>query len=162
MLYRDKLVFLLPFFFFSFSLGILSPFVISSFLIIHFLFYPKTKKGVHLRALSLEIVLVSFEIELPFPVGVTLHYPYQHLYMIYMVISILKFFWIFSRFLMCRKLEQKSMLLLTNTIFGQGYFLSRFNEHVMLYQRTSYSEITSSLWLSLRLQVYFKIKMVGR
>ncbi|KAK6911073.1 ABC transporter type 1, transmembrane domain, partial [Dillenia turbinata] len=32
-------------------------------------------------------------------------------------------------------------------------FLAGFSEHVTLYQRTSYSEITASLWLSLRLQV---------
>ncbi|KAF9613747.1 hypothetical protein IFM89_010477 [Coptis chinensis] len=31
-------------------------------------------------------------------------------------------------------------------------FLARFTEHVALYQRTSYTEITASLWLSLRLQ----------
>ncbi|XP_031269969.1 ABC transporter C family member 13-like isoform X2 [Pistacia vera] len=36
---------------------------------------------------------------------------------------------------------------------GQEYFLAKFNEHVALYQRTSYSELTASLWLSLRLQV---------
>ncbi|XXG51840.1 hypothetical protein AAC387_Pa03g0319 [Persea americana] len=32
-------------------------------------------------------------------------------------------------------------------------FLARFIEHVALYQQTSYSELTASLWLSLRLQL---------
>ncbi|XP_065867125.1 ABC transporter C family member 13 isoform X1 [Euphorbia lathyris] len=35
----------------------------------------------------------------------------------------------------------------------EDYFLAKFNEHVTLYQRTSYSEIIASLWLSLRLQL---------
>ncbi|KAK2986502.1 hypothetical protein RJ640_021377, partial [Escallonia rubra] len=36
---------------------------------------------------------------------------------------------------------------------SQDFFLTRFTEHVILYQRTSYTELTASLWLSLRLQV---------
>lgn len=36
---------------------------------------------------------------------------------------------------------------------ARDYFLARFTEHVTLYQRTSYSEILASLWLSLRLQM---------
>ncbi|KAJ0008012.1 hypothetical protein Pint_30337 [Pistacia integerrima] len=36
---------------------------------------------------------------------------------------------------------------------SEEYFLAKFNEHVALYQRTSYSELTASLWLSLRLQL---------
>ncbi|XP_059642397.1 ABC transporter C family member 13 isoform X2 [Cornus florida] len=35
---------------------------------------------------------------------------------------------------------------------SEEFFVSKFAEHVTLYQRTSYSEITASLWLSLRLQ----------
>ncbi|KAF5176046.1 ABC transporter ATP-binding protein/permease VMR1, partial [Thalictrum thalictroides] len=38
--------------------------------------------------------------------------------------------------------------------FGaKEHFLDRFIEHVALYQRTSYSEVMASLWLSLRLQL---------
>ncbi|EYU21737.1 hypothetical protein MIMGU_mgv1a0212503mg, partial [Erythranthe guttata] len=33
------------------------------------------------------------------------------------------------------------------------YFLFRFMQHVQIYQRTSYTEIVASLWLSLRLQL---------
>lgn len=36
---------------------------------------------------------------------------------------------------------------------SEDYFLTRFTEFVSLYQRTSYSELTASLWLSLRLQL---------
>lgn len=36
--------------------------------------------------------------------------------------------------------------------------MAKFTEHVILYQRTSYSETTASLWLSLRLQVYVMIE----
>lgn len=39
----------------------------------------------------------------------------------------------------------------------QENFVDRFIEHLTLYQRTSYSEIIASLWLSLRLQVSFLI-----
>ncbi|XP_073104173.1 ABC transporter C family member 13 isoform X5 [Elaeis guineensis] len=35
----------------------------------------------------------------------------------------------------------------------EEFFMGRFMEHVTLYQQTSYSELTASLWLSLRLQV---------
>ncbi|XP_023761858.1 ABC transporter C family member 13 [Lactuca sativa] len=35
---------------------------------------------------------------------------------------------------------------------SEDYFLARFVEHVKMYQKTSYSEIIASLWLSLRLQ----------
>ncbi|KAJ0075562.1 hypothetical protein Patl1_34753 [Pistacia atlantica] len=38
---------------------------------------------------------------------------------------------------------------------SEEYFLAKFNEHVALYHRTSYSELTASLWLSLRLQHLF-------
>lgn len=37
--------------------------------------------------------------------------------------------------------------------------MAKFKEHVVLYQRTSYSELTASLWLSLRLQVYLRFQM---
>ncbi|XP_037494972.1 ABC transporter C family member 13 isoform X2 [Jatropha curcas] len=36
---------------------------------------------------------------------------------------------------------------------SEDYFFAKFTEHVTLYQRTSYSEIIASLWLSLRLQL---------
>ncbi|KAL9386523.1 hypothetical protein Peur_019647 [Populus x canadensis] len=36
---------------------------------------------------------------------------------------------------------------------SEDYFMEKFIEHVTLYQRTSYSEIIASLWLSLRLQL---------
>ncbi|KAH9667473.1 multidrug resistance-associated protein 11 [Citrus sinensis] len=36
---------------------------------------------------------------------------------------------------------------------SEDYFMAKFKEHVVLYQRTSYSELTASLWLSLRLQL---------
>ncbi|XP_022714739.1 ABC transporter C family member 13 isoform X2 [Durio zibethinus] len=36
---------------------------------------------------------------------------------------------------------------------SEDYFLARFTELVAQYQRTSYSELTASLWLSLRLQL---------
>ncbi|OVA01330.1 ABC transporter [Macleaya cordata] len=36
---------------------------------------------------------------------------------------------------------------------AEEYFLARFTEHIALYQKTSYSELTASLWLSLRLQL---------
>lgn len=36
---------------------------------------------------------------------------------------------------------------------AEDFFFARFKEHVALYQKTSYSEITASLWLSLRLQL---------
>ncbi|EXB55132.1 ABC transporter C family member 13 [Morus notabilis] len=36
---------------------------------------------------------------------------------------------------------------------SKDYFLERFMKHVTLYQKTSYSELTASLWLSLRLQL---------
>ncbi|KAK9281952.1 hypothetical protein L1049_004861 [Liquidambar formosana] len=36
---------------------------------------------------------------------------------------------------------------------SEDFFFVRFIEHVTLYQRTSYSELTASLWLSLRLQL---------
>ncbi|KAI4962999.1 hypothetical protein ZWY2020_020539, partial [Hordeum vulgare] len=35
----------------------------------------------------------------------------------------------------------------------EGFFLERFVQHLTLYQKTSYSELTASLWLSLRLQL---------
>nr|CAB3469604.1 unnamed protein product [Digitaria exilis] len=35
----------------------------------------------------------------------------------------------------------------------EGFFLAKFIQHVTLYQKTSYSELTASLWLSLRLQL---------
>ncbi|XP_024972697.1 ABC transporter C family member 13 [Cynara cardunculus var. scolymus] len=35
---------------------------------------------------------------------------------------------------------------------SEDFFLTRFIEHVKMYQKTSYSEIIASLWLSLRLQ----------
>lgn len=35
---------------------------------------------------------------------------------------------------------------------SEDFFLARFIEHVKMYQKTSYSEIIASLWLSLRLQ----------
>ncbi|XP_068652459.1 ABC transporter C family member 13 [Aristolochia californica] len=36
---------------------------------------------------------------------------------------------------------------------AEVFFEARFTEHVRTYQRTSYSELTASLWLSLRLQL---------
>lgn len=36
---------------------------------------------------------------------------------------------------------------------AEEYFLARFTGHVELYQKTSYSEVTANLWLSLRLQL---------
>ncbi|XP_044487071.1 ABC transporter C family member 13 isoform X3 [Mangifera indica] len=36
---------------------------------------------------------------------------------------------------------------------SEDYFFAKFNEHVALYQRTSFSELIASLWLSLRLQL---------
>ncbi|CAK7336312.1 unnamed protein product [Dovyalis caffra] len=36
---------------------------------------------------------------------------------------------------------------------SEDFFLEKFMEHVTLYQRTSYSEMIASLWLSLRLQL---------
>ncbi|KAL5574463.1 hypothetical protein UlMin_016162 [Ulmus minor] len=36
---------------------------------------------------------------------------------------------------------------------SEDYFLARFIKHVTLYQQTSYTELTASLWLSLRLQL---------
>ncbi|XVF24656.1 hypothetical protein REPUB_Repub13aG0145900 [Reevesia pubescens] len=46
---------------------------------------------------------------------------------------------------------------------SQDYFLARFTKLVAQYQRTSYSELTASLWLSLRLQLIaaFIISFVG-
>lgn len=38
-------------------------------------------------------------------------------------------------------------------VIFQELFMGRFIEHMTRYQRTSYSEISASLWLSLRLQV---------
>ncbi|XP_022153504.1 ABC transporter C family member 13 isoform X3 [Momordica charantia] len=35
----------------------------------------------------------------------------------------------------------------------EDFFFTRFTKHIILYQQTSYSEITASLWLSLRLQL---------
>ncbi|CAL5046453.1 unnamed protein product [Urochloa decumbens] len=35
----------------------------------------------------------------------------------------------------------------------EGFFLERFIQHVTIYQKTSYSELIASLWLSLRLQL---------
>uniref|UniRef100_A0A9I9E0F0 ABC-type xenobiotic transporter n=1 Tax=Cucumis melo TaxID=3656 RepID=A0A9I9E0F0_CUCME len=35
----------------------------------------------------------------------------------------------------------------------EDFFFTRFTKHITLYQQTSYSEITASLWLSLRLQL---------
>lgn len=40
-----------------------------------------------------------------------------------------------------------------NSIVVQDLFLLKFNKHLMTYQRTSYSEVIASLWLSLRLKV---------
>lgn len=37
--------------------------------------------------------------------------------------------------------------------YVQEFFLCRFMQHMQMYQRTSYTEIIASLWLSLRLQV---------
>lgn len=37
---------------------------------------------------------------------------------------------------------------------GQDLFFGRFTDQVKLYQQTSYTELTASLWLSLRLQVH--------
>ncbi|XP_027169805.1 ABC transporter C family member 13 isoform X1 [Coffea eugenioides] len=36
---------------------------------------------------------------------------------------------------------------------SEDFFFLRFIEHITVYQRTSYSEVTASLWLSLRLQL---------
>ncbi|KAI3939222.1 hypothetical protein MKX01_002090 [Papaver californicum] len=36
---------------------------------------------------------------------------------------------------------------------AEDYFLGKFMDHIALYQKTSYSELTASLWLSLRLQL---------
>ncbi|RZC79401.1 hypothetical protein C5167_003644 [Papaver somniferum] len=36
---------------------------------------------------------------------------------------------------------------------AEDYFLGRFMDHIALYQKTSYSELIASLWLSLRLQL---------
>ncbi|XP_027340067.1 ABC transporter C family member 13 isoform X3 [Abrus precatorius] len=36
---------------------------------------------------------------------------------------------------------------------SEDFFFSKFNEHVTVYQKTSYTEIVASLWLSLRLQL---------
>ncbi|CAI9113865.1 OLC1v1014556C1 [Oldenlandia corymbosa var. corymbosa] len=36
---------------------------------------------------------------------------------------------------------------------SEDFFFCRFTQHVRLYQRASYSEVTASLWLSLRLQL---------
>ncbi|KAJ7951988.1 ABC transporter C family member 13 [Quillaja saponaria] len=36
---------------------------------------------------------------------------------------------------------------------SEDFFFARFTEHVTLYQKTSYTEVTASLWLSLRLQL---------
>lgn len=36
---------------------------------------------------------------------------------------------------------------------SEDFFMDKFSKHVALYQKTSYSEITASLWLSLRLQL---------
>ncbi|KAL0903582.1 hypothetical protein M5K25_027971 [Dendrobium thyrsiflorum] len=36
---------------------------------------------------------------------------------------------------------------------SEDFFMAKFSKHVALYQKTSYSEITASLWLSLRLQL---------
>ncbi|XP_038713738.1 ABC transporter C family member 13 isoform X2 [Tripterygium wilfordii] len=46
---------------------------------------------------------------------------------------------------------------------SEGLFLSSFTEHVALYQQTSFSELTASLWLSLRLQLLaaFIVSFVG-
>ncbi|KAJ4718638.1 ABC transporter family protein [Melia azedarach] len=46
---------------------------------------------------------------------------------------------------------------------SEVYFMNKFNEYLVLYQRTSYSELTASLWLSLRLQLLaaFIISFVG-
>ncbi|XP_031737700.1 ABC transporter C family member 13 isoform X2 [Cucumis sativus] len=35
----------------------------------------------------------------------------------------------------------------------EDFFFTRFTKHIILYQQTSYSEVTASLWLSLRLQL---------
>ncbi|XP_048129679.1 ABC transporter C family member 13 isoform X2 [Rhodamnia argentea] len=37
---------------------------------------------------------------------------------------------------------------------SQNFFFTRFTEQIVLYQRTSLSELTASLWLSLRLQLW--------
>ncbi|WVZ82232.1 hypothetical protein U9M48_029518 [Paspalum notatum var. saurae] len=43
----------------------------------------------------------------------------------------------------------------------EGFFLERFIQHVTLYQKTSYSELIASLWLSLRLQdLYSSVRPV--
>ncbi|KAK7843264.1 abc transporter c family member 13 [Quercus suber] len=36
---------------------------------------------------------------------------------------------------------------------SEDFFLATFTRHVLMYQQTSYSELTASLWLSLRLQL---------
>lgn len=36
---------------------------------------------------------------------------------------------------------------------SEDFFLARFIDHVAIYQKTSYTELTASLWLSLRLQL---------
>ncbi|KAK7325305.1 hypothetical protein VNO77_29465 [Canavalia gladiata] len=36
---------------------------------------------------------------------------------------------------------------------SEDFFFAKFTEHVLLYQRTSFTEIVASLWLSLRLQL---------
>ncbi|XP_050286789.1 ABC transporter C family member 13 isoform X1 [Quercus robur] len=36
---------------------------------------------------------------------------------------------------------------------SEDFFLATFTQHVLMYQQTSYSELTASLWLSLRLQL---------
>ncbi|KAK3021801.1 hypothetical protein RJ639_047156, partial [Escallonia herrerae] len=43
----------------------------------------------------------------------------------------------------------------------QDFFLTRFTEHVILYQRTSYTELTTSLLLSLRLQAAPIVSLLG-
>lgn len=47
------------------------------------------------------------------------------------------------------------ILELINACFGQDFFFTTFSQHVTLYQQTSYTELTASLWLSLRLQVLY-------
>ncbi|EMS58693.1 ABC transporter C family member 13 [Triticum urartu] len=42
----------------------------------------------------------------------------------------------------------------------EGFFLERFIQQLTLYQKTSYSELTASLWLSLRLQVYCVVNVL--
>ena len=54
-------------------------------------------------------------------------------------------------------LRGKKPLLTVMTGCEQDYFLARFTDFVTQYQRTSYSELTASLWLSLRLQVYWHL-----